>query len=374
MMFTTNSIAVLIALIMAFADVSAQKVKFQNTGPKENQTTILSSEFIDSIKKAAQEKMITLKKDRRISEEEESIYKMLLDDKSDPEKCEETVVRYMRKRYVNSDIIPPNTTIRINSEHGLGIRGLSTALFWLKGKASGLYEYFKLTGGVYPLSDNVICEEPEQHAILMRFALYDLITDLPRRNINLFVLDKPALYSSRLEEIKRILHTFGPDNKVLNDFVVSYPFMDGSYIKIRELDFTDPRYRYPMPETEQLLAEYYDQLLISEGQKIDFLSKIKDIYGREKLAYLLNHISKNDKMVDEKPFYCRKIVELAIENKMWESITEFLSKPAEQPINGEIIEMLEKAEREIEVERQTIGIIKKVLKNDPNQPRSGSND
>jgi len=324
------------------------------------------SEYTEMLKDGLKIKLSKSTNKGRISKEEQSISKMLLDDESDPNECEKKIIRYMRKRYIPTDITKPNNIVRLKTEHGFIMGGLPNLLFWLKGKASGLYEYSKLTGG---LSDalflaqhgTVIWEDLEQKEALMRFAMYDLIINLARRDIDVFVLGKHALYSNRAEEIKRIIHKFGANNKVLSDFVVSYPFKDGSYIKVRENDFKDID-EVIIPKTEQLLCEYYDQLLTSTSQKLRFLRKVKNIYGRRKLAYLLTHISEKDTIIDKSRSFYERIIKFSIENRMWQNVTELLSKPAGQEIKGRVSDMLDQAEREIDKEKQAIGIVKKALR------------
>jgi len=374
-MFSVNSVAILMAIIVGLAEAFGQEARFEDQKPAEKKGVIYVSAYIDRLRKIVEKKRIKYESENRLTEQEKSLYRMLLDDKTDPNECEKAVIRYMRERYAAAGVKKPFGTFRLETEYGIGMRGLPACLFWLKGKTSGLYEYSKLTGGLNPVafidkynSFTVIWESPEQKEALMRFALYDFIVSLPRTYGYKYVLGDPPLYHNvPTEELKRVVRMFGLDNNLLSDFVLNYPFMGGG-IRGRDFINIDPRYSLPpIPTTEQLLCEYYDQFIISQNLKMRFLSKVKNFYGREKAASLLTHITEEDPLLDESLSFYEQVVQFSIDNRFWQNVTKLIAKPAAQKSKSKIIDMLDQAKREIEKERQAIEMIDAFLQKKEDQ-------
>ncbi len=319
-----------------------------------------SKELAEYIKLGIKEKGGRLKAAGKLSADDERLMKLLADDESSAGECEMAVARYLRMRYLDCKTTPVDFRV-IRSEHGLSVDDFATALFWLKGAPSGLYEYYRLSG-MTPLSGQFVVDtsdDKSKHEMLLRFKLYLLIENLERAPVNRFVLDQPVGFSSRLETIKSLVAGYG-DNKVLTEFILRYPFMDGCYVKVRARYFQDPRYRYDkIPSVEELLTEYCMAVVSGDANKLAFLGDVHKHYGRQCFSVVSRSVI-DDPGVGGVSFY-GGLVDLAADVRAWDVIGAILDKPEGTEAVASKRSVIDRVAGELASEQAMVGAITDVL-------------
>jgi hypothetical protein len=271
------------------------------------------------------------KKSSRLSKLELELMNQLLDETTSKKECEKKVLEYIRNRYKYSNIAPL-TYMPIFTTHKDSIEGVPEALFWLKGSTVGLYEYTKLTGGATlpllafgPYNRVDMSSDPELHNELLKYEIFYLINSLNYANINHYITFRRAGFTSKVEFIKSLKERYG-ENKIVRNLILDYPFMNGSYIWIRDNCFKNLKYKITITPTEELLWEYYQSLIKEKNDKIEYLEKVNKFYGSNRFRFLLSRIVENDEAVNKQTSFQAELLRLSLEFKAWEEANLLLEK------------------------------------------------
>lgn len=275
--------------------------------------------FSAHIRKILQDDVEKFRSRGELTPKEEEIVLNLIDPKTEVKKCEEAVLDYMRERSKQLPPPPFKYSARLYSEYQKGIGGIPAALFWLKGDPSGIYEYYKLTGGGRVLDgcggyDDVVIPSTAIRQELIKIEAMYCLDDLFGEMKRMYVLGEPLLFADQLQDVNRLLKLYGQDPRI-SKLIMDYPFLSGSYVQVRAARDAKHSFMSKQPSVEELLLEYYSTLISRESDRLLFLKRIRRIYGDEAFAFVIGHAT-GDSPVTE-GFYLEAL-KLAVDNGMWD--------------------------------------------------------
>ena len=252
--------------------------------------------------------------------------------------CDQLVIGYVREQYARD--LHASDNMEIRNEGGQVIDGVPLLLFMYKGSIAGAYEYTRLCHGAIDLFRqyaHVFSEDMKEQILLYR--LFAIVSTLNDANTDNYVFQRPQT-SIPLENL-RLLKKEYPQSKVLQTFLLEYPFDHNSYLNILGRRAASNMYQR---SREELFFEYLTKLFATPEERLAFLRGVAERDGALQ-AGLLTRVVQQDPMLKENASYLAAIFDLALQNKNWQAAGQMLSSPL---LGGRAAELKKKTLEEME--------------------------
>ncbi len=290
----------------------------------------------------------------RLAPELEVLIKLLLDTASDPNVCERRTLQYLRQRYAAVEGSRPLwQSVRLRSEHDIGISGLADALFWLKGRTSGLYEYYDLTGdSALRLPQNPVVDlttDPDKWRALLEYQLFVLLSDLGNDVPSGFFQPGkgPSVGNAYIQA--QLIDYFGADDNLVRRFLVDYPFLPGSHLRyLAEHDF--PAWRN-MPVLRDELLVYYNTFLRYNADRLLFLKKMHRAFGEEHFRKVVGRLMDSDAdapSVDQT--FLLDLLRLSAEVHMWDLVAKAKTQLQASDLPEDVVAIIQTARSDLQAQ------------------------